>query len=758
MRNFPALSFAVMLLIGSYVATGAQAAVITVGASGCDHTDLQTAIDAAQAGDRLELRTQTFVANVDIDKDLSIVGGYDNCGDASRSSLSTVQGASGAGDSVVEIAGPALTVYLTGLTITGGESDGTGGGLDVLLGSTAIVAGVIVDNNESADGGGIYLDAGATLQQGGFLSVINNTANRGGGIYASDTSLIDLATGSSQSVVIDSNVTSGAGLGGGIYLAGGAELVTDDSGDVTLADNQAISGGGIYAGPDARIDSPNMVVDDNTAFSGGGLYIEGPGGAVPQTAQIFFHFDSRMRRNQALAGGGIYMDSNGGHHLRFEGRLSGNEASTDGGAIYLDGPGDIYLRNAIIGAGNTTPGKGGGIYATDGILRMRYTTVTNNSASSGGGIYAETATLSIDSSSVTSNRASNDGGGLYLDNTNLTSPPSPSGSNGPRFNSNQAENGDGGAIYATGSDIELYWTRIGISGYGNSAPLGNGGGVFTSGGGDLTLVNATVTENSALMGGGVYLIGTGRMEMASEILADAVETRSTTIMPCDPSTLEPNHYCSEVRANSADAGGGILITSSTVPTSTHKFLQTAFIDNVGDFAAALALDNAGPTWARTALFTGNSDNGDDGVESVIRATGDTKLLVDASTVVGNPEVGVVLATDPDQQNDIKGSIFWNNQADFSAGSGVDFSALCNISQDGIGLDSTPGEDPSFITTARGDYRLSDFSDAVDYGCTGIGSAQDLDGISRPMGDSLDLGAFEGTWGNPDFLFSDRFEE
>lgn len=751
-------------LVASILSAGAFGAEITVGASGCDYSNLQTAVDNAQSTDELQLRAQTFTANVDIDKVLTLRGGFENCGDEfpGLGLDSTLQGVNGAGDSVVEIAA-SITVKLTGLVITGGESDGAGGGLDVRDSSFVYLSNVTITGNESANGGGIYLDSSARLFRIGALEIRDNTAQKGGGIYASDSAIIDFASGSLQPVTIDGNLANGAGEGGGIYLAGGAELVTDGNGTITISNNDALTGGGIQAEPDARVASPDLILDSNSAASGGGLYIAGPGGAVPTEPQVFLGDDSLIGNNTAFDGGGVFLDETGGHYLRFEGRMDSNESAIDGGCVYLAGPGEVFLTTASVNA-CTAVGRGGAVYATAGNIRIQFVGITSNQASNGGAVYIDSASLELDSPDFYFNRATNNGGAIYLLDADLNTPQDPYSIH-LTFADNMAEEGHGGAVYAQNSNLLFHWTLVGFSEFGNSAPLGTGGGIHATGSGDLTLVNSSIVENDAVEGGGIYRTGSGRLNMSAEIVSDAISTVGSTEgvvasgarggIDCDPSSLDANRYCSEVIGNTATQGGGIYIQASSDEIEPHEINHTAFMNNAGDLGSAVTLEDSFNTRIEAALFTGNSDAGEDAVESVIHVIGDSDLVLKYSTIVDNSEVGLVVASTTGNLHKIRKNIFWGNPTDFSAGSGITIDNHCNMSEDG----SLPGISgvPAFMPTARGQYRLGDTSDALDIDCL-FPTSMDLDGISRPIGDHTDLGAFEGAWGDADALFSDRFEQ
>lgn len=71
-RWVPALVLTIAVVI---TATGvAQADTITVCPSGCDYANIQAAIDAASAGDAIEVRSGTYYENVNVNKQLTLQG------------------------------------------------------------------------------------------------------------------------------------------------------------------------------------------------------------------------------------------------------------------------------------------------------------------------------------------------------------------------------------------------------------------------------------------------------------------------------------------------------------------------------------------------------------------------------------------------------------------------------------------------------------------------------------------------------------
>ncbi len=211
----------------------AVAAILTVGApgSGCNHTNIQAAINAAEASagaDTIRITRSAVWAQqalvVNTSQHLNIVGGFATCAQAATDNgLTTVDGAGGSFAPVFRITvNTGGIVKLRHLTIRGGDA--------------------IADSN--GNGGGIY------FRGDGLLEIIestisNNTAHYGGGIYAE-------ALGPNAELLISNNVliqvNSAFYSGGGIYLNGGK--LTMNAPDSWIAFNSALGVGddGGYGG------------------------------------------------------------------------------------------------------------------------------------------------------------------------------------------------------------------------------------------------------------------------------------------------------------------------------------------------------------------------------------------------------------------------------------------------------------------------------------------------------------------------------
>lgn len=248
---------------GGVSTAAASSDTITVCASGCDHTSIQAAINAASSGDTIELAAETYTeAGITVNKRLTISG---------VSAVATiVQAHEEEGQADDRVFFISADVTLENMTIRHGNADEEGGGIynsSILTVNNSVISDNQAGSTSTGFGGGIYNDGTLTVNRSIFES---NSAKkdraRGGGIYnASD----ETATVSNSTFV---NNDAGSGFlpssrGGGIYNRG--DLTVRNS---TIINNSASNsltsefdgGGGIHSSFSAIIDIRNTIIADNT--------------------------------------------------------------------------------------------------------------------------------------------------------------------------------------------------------------------------------------------------------------------------------------------------------------------------------------------------------------------------------------------------------------------------------------------------------------------------------------------------------------
>ncbi len=301
----------------------------------CDYSSTDTTIqDLIDAGEvNIAITNQTiYYENLNVNSSVSIYGGFSDCNDMLDSTPAGPHSViNGSGSGTVINASTHLDyliLRLNNLTITNGytSSFDEGGGITVtdptLQGAFLRTHEVLISNNESKNGGGVYISGAdtetRTIWGASKTTVLSNrSTNNGGGVYCSNSD-IELFNDSGIALNSTSSTINGLGRGGGIYATNDCrfEMYTGTEGGVLdfrgIQNNSATShGGGIFANFGSLIDlkhfnteTPNAIIsntadsDNNQYGNGGGIYIEG------QNTR-FYSVGSLIKDNQAYHGGGI---------------------------------------------------------------------------------------------------------------------------------------------------------------------------------------------------------------------------------------------------------------------------------------------------------------------------------------------------------------------------------------------------------------------------------------------------------------------
>jgi hypothetical protein len=302
-------------------------AVMTVGKSiGCGFTDVQQAVDAAklQAGaDVIVIESEhAYLAQqirIDDVAPLSLVGGYRSCTDVSGGPNTVLSGAGGAAAPVITHLGPA-PLELHGLTLTAGDTDDAGGGLDSRGDGDLLLHDVEFRANQAVFGGGVYAFGGSgeagvkRIVLSGTIAFVENIAEIGGGLFLVN-GRIDLE---GTPLLRVSRNRAILGDGGGWHLLN-SSMESADPGAMLgcpsgFAQNQAAGRGGAVflsahggvARLRTRVAAGCMVdfVSNVAGVSGGAIHIGAdadPVSPVPPEAGVTL-FDARLLRNRAPDG------------------------------------------------------------------------------------------------------------------------------------------------------------------------------------------------------------------------------------------------------------------------------------------------------------------------------------------------------------------------------------------------------------------------------------------------------------------------
>lgn len=386
---------------------------------------------------------------------------------------------------------------------------------------------------------------------------------------------------------------SATDFGGAVYLASGASLLMDGC---RLFNNGAGTAGGAIAGESGSILTvARSRFDANSASSGG---------AIAKTGQLAVDL-SDFDGNSATDQGGAIQWWFGNGAIRsstFTGNTGGN-----GGAILLRG-GDTRIETTRID-NNLAGDRGGGLYAyEDARLTIDDVELVNNQAGRGGGLYLDgvqdvnvdpnnviPTTVStralVKDSLIAANRSTGGGGGvtvfgplfqgrfaaLELENTEV---------------SDNVAGGNGGGILSAGR-VDLRNARIlrntaePIQGVFGS---GDGGGLylvdFTNSNGEQTLVQDSVIRgNIASDTGGGIDASTNSLVFQGATLSDNVAQRGggLYLFITSPFAIERATFA---RNRATREGGGLYLFQR----APGRLTQLTFADNRVDASGAPGRD------------------------------------------------------------------------------------------------------------------------------------------------------------------------
>lgn len=257
--------------------------------------------------------------------------------------------------------------------------------------------------------------------------------------------------------------------------------------------NNSESGGGFYINSGGTLDISGGYIAGSTGSNGGGIYTKG---TVHMTGGV-------IAANHANAGGGIYVD--GGNVDISGGAVAGNRVN-DG----HNSGGGIYVSSGILSLSDNG-------YVTNNYKNVCCTKDVNNAHGGGGIALAGSSQMNMSGGYVTGNYSGLAGGGIYAGFWNESASFTMSGGT---IASNCAEQGEGGGLRVAGGTNAVISVSTGkayiTNNITNTPDDWGGGGIFVQQNGNLNIMNALITENSAGgYGGGVAACPTGETLIVS---------------------------------------------------------------------------------------------------------------------------------------------------------------------------------------------------------------------------------------------------
>lgn len=312
------------------------------------------------------------------------------------------------------------------------------------------------------------------------------------------------------------------------------------------------------------------------------------------------------------------LDINGGYIV------GGGSDGTPGGGIYVDN-GTVNIQGGVIAANRGS--SGGGIFFQNGTLNISGGAVTGNWVNSGhdngGGIYVNSGTLNLSGEGYVTNNykacdcneCQNDvinthgGGGIALANSSVMN------MTGGYVTGNYSGLA-GGGIYAGFFGHNVGFTMSGGTIAGNCAELGEGGGLRIAGGTNgviqatnkVYITNNITNSNNDWGGGGIFVQEKGNLSIMNALITGntaggfgggvgACPTGETLIVNQDGAAI----YGNTASGTNMSGGGNNKTYDSTLAQTSEVFTRNGY----ADYFCVRARDGAnGPISLITGLMAG----------------------------------------------------------------------------------------------------------------------------------------------------------
>lgn len=289
------------------------------------------------------------------------------------------------------------------------------------------------------------------------------------------------------------------------------------------------------------------------------------------------------------------LDINGGYIV------GGGSDGTPGGGIYVDN-GTVNIRGGVIAANRGS--SGGGIFFQNGTLNISGGAVAGNEvinghSDNGGGIYVNSGTLNLSGGYVTNNykecgcndcrndvNNTHGGGGIALANSSVMN------MTGGYVTGNYSGLA-GGGIYAGFFGHNVGFTMSGGTIAGNCAELGEGGGLRIAGGTNgviqatnkVYITNNITNSNNDWGGGGIFVQEKGNLSIMNALITGntaggfgggvgACPTGETLIVNQDGAAI----YGNTASGTNMSGGGNNKTYDSTLAQTSEVFTRNGYAD------------------------------------------------------------------------------------------------------------------------------------------------------------------------------------
>jgi len=376
----------------------------------------------------------------------------------------------------------------------------------------------------------------------------------------------------------------------------GGGLFNDDSGSVTIVESTFTSnaattdGGGLFNDRTGTVAITGTQVTSNSAGrDGGGLY--------NNDQSTLTAIDSTISQNTAVGDGGGLLSELAALATLNNTTVAANSAERGGGVFNQDGT--VTITASPLSA-NTASGDGGGFYVTsNGVVNAGNSTLSGNTAEGNGGGFRNEGVVTLSNTRVIDNTSNLDGGGVS--NTRVLTL-----QNGTTVTGN-VSGANGGGIASTGNgNVNL--AQIVVT---SNTAAADGGAIHNSGGSSLTVTSSTLSSSSAGdQGGGLYHSSTGQTTVASSTLSNNTAREGGGLYTSRNLTLQNSTLSTNTATTS---GGGVANNGGTITFQNGTvFNNTAAVDGGG-------IDNQsafGQFRARNTIVAGNTAPADADVTGV----------------------------------------------------------------------------------------------------------------------------------------------